>query len=280
MSNSKTWFVTGASQGLGLALVQHLLQAGHRVAATSRHPDNLIQVLGNASSDAFLPLHMDLGNEASVQQAIEQTINTFGGLDVVVNNAGYGIGGSVEELTDAETRQSFDVNVFGLLNVIRHTLPHMRAARAGHIINISSIAALAGATGWSVYSATKAAVSALSEGLAQDVSPFGIRVTTVEPGGFRTNFLTPESLVFAAQPLAEYQTVRDTHARYLALNGVQAGDPAKAAVAIEQLAAEPTPPVHLLLGQDAYRRATQQLHTRLQETETWKPLTVSTDFAQ
>ncbi|MBC6609302.1 SDR family NAD(P)-dependent oxidoreductase [Hymenobacter sp. BT507] len=279
MSNSKIWFVTGASQGLGLALVQHLLQAGHRVAATSRHPAALVELLGPASK-AFLPLHMDLSSEVSVQEAIEQTINTFGRLDVVVNNAGYGIGGSVEELTDAETRQSFEVNVFGVLRVIRHALPHMRAAHAGHIINISSIAALAGTAGWSVYSATKAAVSAMSEGLAQDVASFGIRVTAVEPGGFRTNFLTPESLVFAAQPLAAYQTVRDTHARYLALNGSQAGDPAKAAVAIEQLAAEPTPPVHLLLGQDAFRRATQQLQGRLQETETWKTVTVSTDFAQ
>jgi NAD(P)-dependent dehydrogenase (short-subunit alcohol dehydrogenase family) len=279
MSTSHIWFVTGASQGLGLALARQLLAAGHRVAATSRSLDSLTQALG-AASPTLLPLETDLTNENSVAQAINQTINTFGGLDVVVNNAGYGIGGSVEELTDAETRQSFDVNVFGGLNVIRQALPHLRAAQAGHILNISSIAALAGATGWAIYAATKAAVSAFSEVLAQDVAPFGIKVTVVEPGAFRTNFLTPESLVFTQHPLEAYQQVRASHARYLAMNGAQAGDPEKAAAAIMQLATEPNPPVHLLLGQDAYQRATQTLHSRLQEIETWQPLTVSTGFEQ
>lgn len=279
MSTPQTWIVTGASQGLGLALVQHLLRAGHRVAATSRHPDRLTQAVGTSSS-AFLPLHMDLADEASVQQGIAQVMRTFGQLDVVVNNAGYGIGGSIEELTDAETQQAFDVNVFGAMRVIRHVLPHLRAARAGHIINISSIAALAGAAGWAVYAATKAAVSAFSEVLAQDVAPFGIRVTSVEPGAFRTNFLTPESLVFAAQPLAAYQAVRDSHARYLTMNGTQAGDPEKAAAAIRQLAAEANPPVRLLLGQDAYQRATHRLDTLRQEFQTWQPLTASTDFPE
>lgn len=279
MSTSQTWFVTGASQGLGLALARQLLAAGHRVAATSRRLSSLIQALGDASP-SFLPLETDLTDEASVGRAITQTISTFGHLDVVVNNAGYGIGGSVEELTDAETRHSFDVNVFGGLNVIRQALPHLRAARAGHIINISSIAALAGATGWAIYAATKAAVSAFSEVLAQDVAPLGIRVTVVEPGAFRTNFLTPESLVFAENRIEAYQEVRDSHAKYLTMNGAQAGDPEKAAAAIMQLAAEPNPPVHLLLGQDAYQRATDKLQTRLREIDAWQPLTVSTGFAQ
>jgi len=279
MSTSQTWFVTGASQGLGLALARQLLAAGHRVAATSRRLSSLTQALGDASP-TFLPLQVDLTDEASVAQAISQTISTFGCLNVVINNAGYGIGGSVEELTDTETRQSFDVNVFGALNVIRQALPHLRAARAGHILNISSIAALAGATGWAIYAATKAAVSAFSKVLAQDVAPFGIRVTVVEPGAFRTNFLTPESLVFAQNPLDAYQEVRTSHDRYLAMNGTQAGDPEKAAAAIRQLVTEPNPPLHLLLGQDAYQRATHQLQTRRQEIETWQPLTVSTGFGQ
>ncbi|MFD1874995.1 SDR family NAD(P)-dependent oxidoreductase [Hymenobacter bucti] len=277
MSTPKTWFVTGASQGLGLTLVKRLLREGHRVAATSRSQETLAQAVGTTSA-AFLPLQVDLGDDGSVQAAIAQTISTFGRLDVVVNNAGYGIGGSIEELSEAETRQVFDVNVFGTLNVCRQALPHLRQQGAGHIINISSIAALAGATGWAVYSATKAAVSAFTEGLAQDVASFGIKATVVEPGGFRTNFLTAESLTLPQQPIAAYADVRASHARYLALNGAQGGDPEKAAAAIIQLAAEANPPLHLLLGPDAYQRATQKLDVLRQNFEAWQPLTLSTSF--
>lgn len=279
MNNPKIWFVTGASQGLGLTLVKRLLREGHHVAATSRKQASLVQAVGTTSS-AFLPLQVDLSDEASVLQGIEQTISTFGRLDVVVNNAGYGIGGSIEELTDAETRQAFDVNVFGGLNVIRQALPYMRKAKAGHILNISSIAGITPATGWAIYAATKFAVEGLSEALAQDVAPFGIKVTAVAPGAFRTNFLTPESLVFAQQPLEAYQAVRASHEKYLALNGAQAGDPEKAAAAIMQVASEPNPPVHLLLGQDAYQRATQKLEAFRREMQAWQTLTVSTEFAE
>ncbi|RZK33689.1 MAG: SDR family oxidoreductase [Hymenobacter sp.] len=279
MSTLQTWFVTGASQGLGLALVKRLLREGHQVAATSRTKETLAEAVGTASP-AFLPLQVDLGSDASVQAAITQTISTFGRLDVVVNNAGYGIGGSIEELSDAETRQAFDVNVFGTLNVCRQALPHLRQQGAGHIINISSIAALAGATGWAVYSATKAAVSAFTEILAQDVAGFGIKATVVEPGGFRTNFLTPESLTLPQQPLAAYADVRASHARYLALNGAQGGDPEKAAAAIMQLAAEANPPLHLLLGQDAYQRATTKLAALGENFQAWQALTLSTGFTE
>jgi len=277
MSTPKTWFVTGASQGLGLALVKRLLREGYQVAATSRNLETLAEAVGTASA-AFLPLQVDLGSDTSVQAAIAQTIGTFGRLDVVVNNAGYGIGGSIEELSDAETRQAFDVNVFGTLNVVRQALPHLRQQGAGHIINISSIAALAGATGWAVYSATKAAVSAFTEVLAQDVASFGIKATVVEPGGFRTNFLTAESLTMPQQPLAAYADIRTSHARYLALNGAQGGDPEKAAAALMQLAAEANPPLHLLLGPDAYQRAVNKLDALRQNFETWQSLTLSTSF--
>lgn len=279
MSNPKIWFVTGASQGLGLTLVKRLLREGHHVAATSRQQASLAQAVGSTSS-LFLPLQVDLTDEASVQQGIEQAINTFGRLDVVVNNAGYGIGGSIEELTDAETRQVFDVNVFGALNVVRKALPHLREAGAGHIINISSIAGISAATGWAIYAATKFAMEGFSEVLAQDVASFGIKVTVVAPGAFRTNFLTPESLVFAQQPIAAYQTVRASHEKYLLMNGAQVGDPEKAAAAIMQVATEANPPLHLLLGQDAYRRATQKLETFGREIQAWQALTVSTEFAE
>nr|AGU11763.1 short chain dehydrogenase [uncultured organism] len=277
MNDPKIWFITGASQGLGLALVKRLLREGHQVAATSRNQASLAQAVGT-TSPAFLPLQVDLSNEASVQQGIEQTINTFGRLDVVVNNAGYGIGGSIEELTDAETRQAFDVNVFGALNVIRKVLPHLRAAGAGHIINIASIAGITGATGWAIYAATKSAMISFSEVLAQDVASFGIKVTVVEPGAFRTNFLTTESLGLPQQPIAEYQAVRASHEKYLQMNGAQAGDPEKAAAAIIQLAAEANPPLNLLLGQDAHQRALHKLDLLQQEFHAWQPLTVSTSF--
>lgn len=277
MNNPKIWFVTGASQGLGLALVKRLLREGHYVAATSRQQASLAQAVGTASA-FFLPLQVDLADEASVQQGIEHAMSTFGRLDVVVNNAGYGIGGSIEELTDTETRQAFDVNVFGALNVIRQVLPHLRAAGAGHIINISSIAGITAATGWAIYAATKFAMEGFSEVLAQDVAAFGIKVTVVEPGAFRTNFLTPDSLSLPQQPIAAYQEVRASHEKYLQLSGAQAGDPDKAAAAILQVASEAHPPLHLLLGPDAYQRALHKLDTLQQEFQTWQTLTTATGF--
>jgi NAD(P)-dependent dehydrogenase (short-subunit alcohol dehydrogenase family) len=277
MSTSTTWFVTGASQGLGLALVRRLLREGHRVAATSRRAAELARVVG--PHDNFLPLAVQLTDEASVQQALAATRARFGRLDVVVNNAGYGIGGSLEELSDAEVRQAFDVNVFGALHVIRHALPELRRQQAGHIINVSSIAGLAPTAGWAIYAATKFAVEGFSDALAQDVAPFGIKVTLIEPGAFRTNFLTPESLVLARQPLEAYEAVRESHRRYLQLHGSQAGDPEKAAAAIMGVAAEPQPPLRLLLGSDAYQRAHRKLDVLRQEFEQWQALTRSTDFA-
>ncbi|MBF9143639.1 SDR family NAD(P)-dependent oxidoreductase [Hymenobacter properus] len=277
MNSPQTWFITGASQGLGLGLATQLLAAGHRVAATSRHLASLTAAISEPT-ESFLPLAVDLPSEASVAQAIDATISTFGRLDVVVNNAGYGMGGSIEEMSDAETRHSFETNVFGALNVIRKALPHLRAQGSGHIINISSIAAMAGATGWAIYAATKAAMSAFTEVLAQDVADFGLKVTVVEPGALRTNFLAPESLVMARQPIAEYEAVRASHARYLTLNGAQAGDPAKAAAAIIRLAREKNPPLHLLLGADAYERAQAKLTSLGQQFDTWQAVSKSIAF--
>jgi len=200
MGLKKVWFITGASKGLGLSLVNQLLKAGQSVAATSRNKANLNSSV-NTNAENFLSLAVNLNDEASVAQAINDTITRFGRIDVVINNAGYGIGGSIEELTDKETRDNFDVNVFGTLNVIRKALPYLRAQKSGHIINISSIAGINGATGWAIYAATKAAVIAFSEVLAEDVKAFGIKVTVVAPGAFRTSFLKPESLVLTENPI-------------------------------------------------------------------------------
>jgi NAD(P)-dependent dehydrogenase (short-subunit alcohol dehydrogenase family) len=277
MGKKKVWFITGASKGLGLSLVHQLLNAGQYVAATSRNISELKKAVNN-DSGKFLPLTVNLADEQSVEDAIKTTITKFERIDVVINNAGYGIGGSIEELSDAETRNSFDVNVFGTLNVIRKASPYLRAQRAGHIINIASIAGIAGATGWAVYAAAKSAVIALSEVSAEDLKEFGIKVTVVAPGAFRTSFLTTDSLILAATPIAEYEEVRAIHRKYLKMDGQQIGDPEKAAAAMISLASMPNPPLHLLLGNDAFQRANNKLESLQKEFRDWKAITISTDF--
>lgn len=276
MSN-KVWFITGASKGLGLSLVKQLLNAGQQVAATSRKAEELIQAVGHHSK-SFLPLQVDLTNEVEVSAALDNTIQQFGRIDVVVNNAGYGIGGSVEELTDAETRLAFDVNVFATLNVIRHAMPYLRAQHAGHIINISSIAGFTGNTGWSIYAAAKFAIVGLSEVLAQDVRSMGIHVTVVAPGAFRTNFLTPGSLVLTAHPIEEYKEVRAMHEKYVQMDGTQTGDPEKAAAAMRAITEMEEPPVYLLLGEDAYERAFQKIDKMSEAFKQMETVTRSTAF--
>ncbi|MBO9675666.1 MAG: SDR family NAD(P)-dependent oxidoreductase [Sphingobacteriaceae bacterium] len=277
MGMKKVWFITGASKGLGLSLVNQLLKAGQSVAATSRNIDELKKAV-NADTEKFLPLAVNLADEKSVEEAIKATIAKFERIDVVINNAGYGIGGSIEELTDAETRNSFDVNVFGTLNVIRKASPYLRAQHSGHIINIASIAGIAGATGWAVYAAAKSAVIALSEVLAEDLKEFGVKVTVVAPGAFRTSFLTPDSLILAANPIAEYEEVRTIHAKYLKMDGQQVGDPEKAAAAMISLVSMPNPPLRLLLGNDAFQRANTKIEALTKEFKDWKAITISTDF--
>jgi len=277
MGMKKVWFITGASKGLGLCLVHQLLKAGQSVAATSRNISELKKAVNN-DTGKFLPLAVNLADEKSVEEAIQATIAKFERIDVVINNAGYGIGGSIEELSDAETRNSFDVNVFGTINVIRKASPYLRAQHSGHIINIASIAGIAGATGWAIYAATKSAVIALSEVSAEDLKEFGVKVTVVAPGAFRTSFLTADSLILAKNPIAEYEEVRAIHSKYLKMDGQQIGDPEKAAAAMISLASMPNPPVHLLLGNDAFQRANSKVEALSKEFKDWKAITISTDF--
>lgn len=182
MNEKKVWFVTGASKGLGLTLAKKLLEEGFRVAATSRSAEALIKAVGDKSND-FLPLEMDLLNEKSVSDAVRKTLDAFGEINVVVNNAGYGQFGTLEELSDEEARQNFDVNVFGVLNVIRSVMPHLRTKRSGHIFNVSSIGGYtANFPGCGIYCATKFAVAALTESLAAESKTFGVKATVVYPG--------------------------------------------------------------------------------------------------
>ncbi|GAB3262056.1 SDR family NAD(P)-dependent oxidoreductase [Larkinella harenae] len=278
MDTQKVWFVTGASKGLGLSLVKQLLNGGYKVAATSRNAEELSRAVGSA--DGFLPLAVDLKTEASVADAIAKTVAYFGQLDVVVNNAGYGLLGSLEELTDEEARENFDVNVFGSLNVIRQALPHLRQQHSGHIFNLSSIGGFNGSfPGFGIYCATKFAVEGFSESLATELKSFGIHVTIVEPGYFRTEFLTADSLGVSKNQLDAYQSVRDSQqAHQNQINGNQPGDPEKAVAALIRVASEANPPLHLFLGQDAYDLAYQKIEAVRNDLESWKELTVSTGF--
>jgi NAD(P)-dependent dehydrogenase (short-subunit alcohol dehydrogenase family) len=276
MSNKQVWYVTGASKGLGLALVKKLLSEGYRVAATSRNISSLTQAVGTAEN--FLPLEVDLGNDASVAASMKATHEKFGSIDVVVNNAGYGIGGAVEELSRKEVTDSFDVNVFATITVIQKAMPYLRAQRSGHIINIASIAGVAGAVGWAVYAAAKSAVIALSDVLAQDVKSLGIKVTVIAPGGFRTQFLSSDSLALSENKIEDYKEIRESHERYLAMDGKQIGDPVKAAEVMIKLAGMDEPPVVLFLGSDAYTRASTKLGTMLEQLEKWKDISDSTQI--
>jgi short-subunit dehydrogenase len=278
MSSTKVWYVTGASQGLGLSLVKKLLDKGHRVAATSRNAQSLKQAVGIIDTDRFLPLAVDLGNPDCIEESIRETLNAFGQIDVLVNNAGYGMAGTVEETDAQKIRDIFSVNVLAAIDVTKAVLPIMRGQGSGYIINIGSVAGFVGAPGWSVYSATKAAISAFSEVLALDVKEFGIKVTVVEPSGFRTGFLTTGSLAFTESHIEGYDAVKNAQQRYLAADGKQPGDPEKASEIMIGLTEMVEPPIHLYLGEDAYKRASEKLSAMNAELEQWKDVIISADF--
>src|SRR5450755_4695159 len=273
MNTSKVWYVTGASKGLGLTLVKKLLENGYRVAAGSRDVHTMSRAVGLIDKDRFLPLVVDLNNPDSIDESIQQTLDAFGRIDVVVNNAGYGMTGTIEETAEQDIRNIFNINVMATVEVVKRVLPAMRSQKSGYIINIGSVAGFVGAPGWSVYSATKAAVAAFSEVIALDVKEFGIKVTVVEPSGFRTGFLNKNSLAYTESKLDGYQAVKDIQRRYLASNAQQPGDPEKASEILIGLAEKEHPPLHLYLGQDAYHRASAKLATMTAELEEWKSTT-------
>lgn len=274
---NKVWFVTGASKGLGLALVKKLLQEDYKVAATSRDVNSLTKVLPSDTKN-FLPLQVDLTDKDSIKKAIENTNSAFGGLDVVVNNAGYGIGGAIEELTQKEIFDSFNVNVFAPIWVMQEALNVFRAQGSGYIINISSIAGFNPATGWAMYAATKYALTGMTEVLSQDLEGMNIFATVVAPGGFRTSFLKAESLVYSENKIEDYKAVRASHAKYNNMDGKQLGDPEKAAEVFIELSKATKPPVRLFLGSDSYQRALDKIALLREELDTYKEISSKTDF--
>ena len=274
----KTWFITGASKGFGLLFIEQLLAKGDNVAATSRRLADLEKAAG--SHPNLLALEVNLTDEQSVKTAVDATISKFGKLDVVVNNAGYGLLGAVEELTDAESRQNFDVNVFGLINVIRQALPHLRAQGSGHIFNISSIGGFTGSfPGFGIYCATKFAVTGLTEALAAETKDFGIKATVVLPGYFRTNFLESGSLAVPKNAIDAYASTRESQKLHQEqINGNQPGDLAKGVEEIIKAADTPVAPLYLFLGSDAVAMANDKLGIMKTEIDTWSSVSASTDF--
>ncbi len=277
METKKVWFVTGASKGLGFELVKKLLSEGYRVAATSRTADALVSSFGEAS-ESFLPLEMNITDNNNVKWAVAKTAEHFGNLDVIVNNAGYGQIGTLEELTDEEARANFDVNVFGSLNVIRNAMPYLREQKSGNIFNISSIGGYAGNfPGWGIYCSTKFAVAGFTEALAEEAKSFGIHATVVYPGYFRTDFLTQESAKTPAQTIEAYESARNSEQAHLnEINGNQPNDPVKAADALIALSKEQNPPVHFLLGIETNGFLNSKIEAITKDAENWKDLTEST----
>jgi NAD(P)-dependent dehydrogenase (short-subunit alcohol dehydrogenase family) len=278
-TRQRVWLITGTSQGFGHELVRAALDRGDSVVAASRHPQQVAEAFPTAS-DRLLAIAVDLSQPAQIAAVVDGAMTRFGRIDVLVNNAGFGIIGAIEEVSDAELSKVFEINVFGLLRVTRAVLPQMRSQRSGNIVNLSSIGGLVGFAGFGIYNATKFAVEGLSEALAKEVAPLGIHVTLVEPGPYRTDFLGGSLAVAETELPAYAETAGVPRAARTTRHGAQAGDPVRAAAAIVEAVTSDSPPLHFLLGSYAYQMATQKLDALRADMETWHDLAVSTDYPQ
>jgi NAD(P)-dependent dehydrogenase (short-subunit alcohol dehydrogenase family) len=273
----KTWLVTGAARGLGAAIARAALDAGDRVVVAGRNRDALVQTFG-PDSDTVLSLALDVTDTAAIRTGVEAAVARFGRIDVLVNNAGYGHLGIFEELTAQDDRAQFDTNVFGLFDMTRSVLPIMRAQRSGHVFNISSGGGMVGGSSGSIYCATKFAVEGFSESIAQELAPFGVHVTIVEPGFFRTDFLDASSVRYGANPIADYaEASAAIRGFYDARSHNQAGDPAKLGQAMLVLANAENPPVRWTAGTDAVAMVEGKMAGVKAELDAWRALSLSTD---
>jgi NAD(P)-dependent dehydrogenase (short-subunit alcohol dehydrogenase family) len=257
--STANWFVTGISRGFGKTLCEALLQQGHRVIGTTRSGSS------DLTHENLTVMQLDVTDQQQTEQVIQQAIAKLGRIDVVVNNAGFGMVGAVEEVSTEEAQATFDTNFFGTFNVIRAVLPHFRANRSGHIVNFSSVGGITGSAGYGLYNAAKFAVEGLSEALDLELKPFGIKVTIVEPGYFRTDFLYAETAGVARNNVS----VRSGH---------QPGDPAKAVRVIIQAVASSTPPLRLPLGPDCYARIDNKLARLQSDIDHWREIASATQF--
>jgi NAD(P)-dependent dehydrogenase (short-subunit alcohol dehydrogenase family) len=271
----KNWFITGVSRGLGKALTEAALARGDTVIGTVREGDPQIA----KGTGIFHRMTLDVRDPKAIETSVTRAFELAGRLDVVVNNAGYGLLGPVEYVSDVDMTRLFETNVFGSLRVIRAVLPRLRAQRSGHIINITSIAGRAPNAASGVYAATKAALEGLSASLSLELAPLGIKITAVAPGAFRTDFLTDHSIRRTEEGSDDYAASAGKVIEALRkMDGKQIGDPVRGARSILELVDSDTPPVHLLLGSDALRRAREKLDNLIDEMDRWEPVTRSTDY--
>jgi NAD(P)-dependent dehydrogenase (short-subunit alcohol dehydrogenase family) len=276
---SRVWFITGTSTGFGHLLTEEVLNRGERVIATARDVSKLSR-LTRQYPDRIQTLALDVTNSQEIISAAQRGIAAFGQVDVLVNNAGYGVNGAIEEVSEDEFEPMFQTNIYGLIRVTRAFLPHFRGRRGGHIFNLSSISGLIGSAGWGFYNTTKFAVEGFSEALADEMKPLGVRVTLVEPGPFRTDFLG-RSGKLAKRELIEYAATAGKAREYLKTqSGRQPGDPQKAVEAIITTANSPRPPLHLILGRIALTRFRRKLSDWQQEIAEWESLTTGADFPE
>lgn len=276
---SKTWMITGAGRGIGAEIARAALANGDRVVATARKLGQLQDAFAGADPERIALVELDVADEAQAAPAVVAAVGRFGRIDVLVNNAAYGLLGRLEEVSSADIARQFAVNVHGVLHMLRAVLPTMRRQCGGHIMNISSIAGITGFDGASVYCASKYAIEGLSASLALEVAPLGIKVTAVEPGFFRTEFLDPSSVRYGATAIDDYAALGSVEQAYGAYKGRQLGDPVKLAAAVVELAGMASPPRQFLAGSDALAMANTALDARRAEMAAFEALTVSTDHA-
>jgi len=275
-NNKTVWFITGASSGFGKALAEYAINKGYQVVATARRK-NKLDNLANQAPTQVLPITMDVTNREEVKQAIDKTISELGQIDVLINNAGYGIVGALEETPEQEFRDQMETNFFGAINVTQEALPHMRKQGKGAIVNMSSMGGNMSFGGFSAYSASKFALEGASEALAQEVAPFGIKTMIVEPGAFRTEF-AGRALKHMPKLEAYNDIVGGTRDFAKGMDGTQDGNPAKAAEAIDKAIQNKNTPLRLQLGADAIEAVKAHAEDLLQDLETWKPIGLDTTF--
>jgi NAD(P)-dependent dehydrogenase (short-subunit alcohol dehydrogenase family) len=274
---AKTFLITGVSTGFGRALAGAALREGHTVAGTVRKPSDKehFEKLGKGAHAVIL----DVTNTSAISPAIAEVERSIGPIDVLVNNAGYGHEGILEESSIEDLRRQFEVNVFGAVAMMQAVLPYMRKRRSGHILNITSMGGLITMPGLSYYHGSKFALEGISETLGKEVKQLGIKVTAIEPGGFRTDW-AGRSLVRAARSIADYDEVMNpARQRRMDYSGKQIGDPAKAAQAMLKVAISDNPPAHLLLGSDAVRLVEEKIKALQDDFAAWKDVSLSTDVA-
>ncbi|CAN7393945.1 oxidoreductase [Phyllobacterium sp. LjRoot231] len=272
----QVWLITGSSRGLGRSLAEAVLEAGHKLVATARNPSQLSD-LAERYGDQVRVFALDVTDPEAADAAIKSAVDTFGRLDVLVNNAGYGNVNAIEDTSLDEFRAQIETNLFGVINVTKAAIPVMRAQKSGHIIQFSSVGGRIGALGRAPYSAAKWGVEGFSEVLAKEVGPLGIKVTIIEPGGFRTDFAGASTTIRDGRP--EYDATVGVVARFQRdYNGKQPGDPVKAATAVLHIASLEEPPLRLLLGSDAANAVEKNDLAKIEADRKWRTLSVSTDF--